>query len=78
MVFSLKNHNFKKSISLEGLFAPITRKSVIATDDKRPHNIQQIERKSVAQIPIYLLLRIGSCEWEATPLHHLPKLTLVG
>ena len=37
MVFSLKNHHFKKSIPPEGTFAPITRNSVIAMENKRPH-----------------------------------------
>ena len=38
MVLSLKNYHFRKSIPLEWTFAPITRKSVIAMDDKRSHD----------------------------------------
>ena len=37
MVLSLKNYHFRKSIPLEGTFAPTTRNSVIATENKRPH-----------------------------------------
>ena len=39
MVFSLKNHHFKKSIPPEGTFAPITRNSVIVMENKRSHDI---------------------------------------
>ena len=37
MVFSLKNHHFKKSIPPEGTFAPITRNSVVVMENKRSH-----------------------------------------
>ena len=33
MVFSLKNYHFRKSIPLEGTFTPITKNSVIVTEN---------------------------------------------
>ena len=50
MVFSLKNHHFKKSIPPEGTFAPITRNSVIVMENKRSHNITRINTKIVESI----------------------------
>ena len=43
MVFSLKNHHFKKSIPPEGTFAPITRNSVIVMENKRSHKRVELD-----------------------------------